>query len=306
MRRLVCEKCGQSVPLADSFSVRKQQLCAKCAEEVVSEARDLPEGSVVQNTDPTVCVNCGKDAGDTELPTMVSLPVCEECSAFLRNRPFPPWVKGAAALLVAIVIFSLIWNSRFVMAYTEMKGTVAAAHKGDLGRAAALAESAAGRVPESADLRAVADFYAGIALLRDDRPREALQRLKASRKRMPDESGILEFIYHAELGVAFDDKDYDGFLSAATRLLKLKPNDPMALGSVASAYACKFAETGDAGYRGKSLEFLEKAKAADRSGQFAEYEMRIRHRLHTREIIEREEFQKRFPNGWTEPGGEKG
>jgi hypothetical protein len=49
-----------------------------------------------------------------------------------------------------------------------------------------------------------------------------------------------------------------------------------------------------------ALKHLEKAKelhGADPK-EVQEYEMRILHRLHTREIITREEFYARFPDGW--------
>jgi hypothetical protein len=50
---------------------------------------------------------------------------------------------------------------------------------------------------------------------------------------------------------------------------------------------------------------VEEAKRLDSQGLLkqARYEERIRHRLETREIINRHEFLKRFPNGW-KPSGE--
>ena len=45
----------------------------------------------------------------------------------------------------------------------------------------------------------------------------------------------------AESGIAFDKKDYDAFLTKAEEIAALAPEEPSAIGSVASAYACKYA-----------------------------------------------------------------
>jgi hypothetical protein len=74
------------------------------------------------------------------------------------------------------------------------------------------------------------------------------------------------------------------------------------MGLIASAYACKYAVTGNEQFKQQSLEFLKKAKIISeqqgRLNDFEEYEDRILHRLETREIISRKEFIQKFPNGW--------
>jgi hypothetical protein len=96
------------------------------------------------------------------------------------------------------------------------------------------------------------------------------------------------------------------FLAKSEEIAALAPDQPSALASVASAYACKYATTGDTSFRDKSLEQLERARAAAGavSEEFAVYENRIRHRLQSREIITGKEFEKRFPHGWKAEGGE--
>ena len=71
---------------------------------------------------------------------------------------------------------------------------------------------------------------------------------------------------------------------------------------MASAYACKYAVTGDEQFKEESLKKLEEARSvAGNNEVFEEYQQRILHRLYTREIIKRDEFIKRFPNGWEKP-----
>jgi tetratricopeptide (TPR) repeat protein len=297
-----CERCGQPVPLNEFRVVGDRLLCQKCVEVETRKAAPSP-GQGMKQPDPTVCARCGRHGGGKELEQLLSLPMCESCLAFFRNRPFPSWIKASFAGLVAVVLLTFAWNARFVQAYLELRQFGRAILAGDLERATALAESATARVPENAELRAIADYHRGVLLLSQDRNREALTKLEACRGMLPPDSDLDLWILAARMAVAFDDRDYDAFLKVAHQFLKAQPKDPRALGSVASAYACKYAETGQALFRQKSLEFLEKMRALDQGPESGEYEMRIRHRLSRREVISPEEFYKRYPTGW--PAKEK-
>jgi hypothetical protein len=299
MRTCVCQQCGATVPLGESFTADDRHLCLGCAEAAVHANPQAYEGTIARNIDPTVCCNCGHDSGQTELAALMSLPTCDKCLGYFRNRPFPPWIKLAAAGLVAVVCVSLAWNWRFLVANHNLKQLGQAMEAQDLDRAAELAVSVADRVPESPDLQHLADYFRGIILLRDDRSSEALEKLRSCHQYLPAEWAVDQMIRRAEMGVAFDQADYDKFLEIALERRQAAPEEPMSRAMVASAYACKYAETGDEQYRKKSLDMLEEATAEDHSEEMQDYEMRIRHRLHAREVIKREEFQKRFPNGWT-------
>ena len=54
-----------------------------------------------------------------------------------------------------------------------------------------------------------------------------------------------------------------------------------------------------------SSKLEEAKKLNDKQLQADNYEERIRYRLESREIINREEFVKRFPNGWKPSGKSK-
>jgi hypothetical protein len=104
----------------------------------------------------------------------------------------------------------------------------------------------------------------------------------------------------ARIGIAFHQKDYDEFLRLAQQVAKELPQSSEAAGQVASAYACKYAVTGDPTFRQAALDKLDEARKlsgpADKS--FAEYENRIQHRLATRTVITHAQFVQQFPNGW--------
>jgi hypothetical protein len=99
-------------------------------------------------------------------------------------------------------------------------------------------------------------------------------------------------------GAAFEHKDYDKFVTSSRAAMTKMPEDPRVVAGVASALACKYAVSGNPEFRSGAEELLEKAKALtkDAEGQadYEEYAERIRHRLDTREIIEKEEYDRRY------------
>ncbi len=99
--------------------------------------------------------------------------------------------------------------------------------------------------------------------------------------------------------VAFDRKDYDAALTVTKAALAKEPNSPMLMGWVASALASKYAVTGAPEFRTQSEAMLTKAESLSQrdpevKANFEEYAERIRYRLATREIIDRDEYNRRF------------
>lgn len=301
MQTCFCQQCRQSVPLGESFSVFGRMLCRECAQAEVARVGEAPEGTVSRNVDPTVCHHCGADGGERTLPLLATLPVCETCKAFLQNRPFPGWVKFFAAAVVAAVVAAWVWNGRFAMAYMEIKQWNQALVEGDYDHAATLISSASQRVPECRELGDYSAYCKALVLLRDDKCREALQTITPCASRFPPEWHVREIMSDARLGIAFDEGNYDEFLRLAEEHKAAQPTDPMRVAGVASAHACKYAETGDDAFRREALELLAQSHQLGDSPELADYDMRIRHRLHSREIIKRDEFLRRFPNGWNAP-----
>jgi hypothetical protein len=102
-------------------------------------------------------------------------------------------------------------------------------------------------------------------------------------------------------GVAFAKKDYDAFLSLAEKDFAKFPSSSSAA-MVASALDCKYAVSGDTQYRQRSEEMFAKAKEMAKGNEeamknLAEFEERHKYRLETRQIITKNEYDRRFrPN----------
>ena len=310
MKQANCEQCHQLVPLNETLGVLGRQLCRSCATEEVAR---YPEGkitadSITRHVDPTVCAQCGSDGGDAELPKLANVPLCSSCEGYFRNRPYPAWLKLCFVVLVALAVFSFGWNWRFMAAYREVHQVERALLKGDVEKAAELSESAARHVPEAPDLGAAASMYRGLVFLQADKPAEALKCFQKAAFQPAVKGPMLsEVTLLAEAGVAFDAKDYDEFLKKEQALVALVPNESRAVAGLASAYACKYAVSGNEKYRKEAIKRLDQARklAGPSNPHMQEYEERIQHRLDTRQILTREEYMKRFPSGYHAAGDKK-
>lgn len=288
----------------EAFTAAKQTFCKSCLEQFLAEHRDLTRkpGAIARLRDPSMCAECGADGGDAELGTIAGLPVCATCDNRFRNRPFPTWLKASLAVLMCVAVAAFVYNLRFFLAYVELIRGGRAVEKGDVVQAAAMYESAAGRVPEIKELAVMSSLFKAQRLLANDKDEEALALIQSVSKTAPHE---LQATYHeleliAESGVAFKRHDYDTFLDRSQKMMELRPSLSRAVAGVASAYACKYAATGERAFYEESLKYLARARELESGGskEAQEYESRIRHRLQTRNVITKEEFDKKFPNGW--------
>jgi len=295
-----CEQCGQEFPMNETILAGTHVVCEPCCRQILASP-NAGQLKLEREADPTICVNCRSDNGSIEWHKLAGLPVCNQCETFFRNRPFPNWIKLSFAAVIALVVVSLAWNLRFFQAYFGTRAAFAAMEQGDFETAAQQMSAAAEHVPECADLGLLNTYFEGANLLCQNRPAEALVKLTACKDKLPPQYSVEMLIGDARCGAAFEARDYDGFLAAAQAVERQQPNDCMSVATVASAWACKYAQAGDAVARQNALSHLEQArKITPTRPEFKEYENRIMHRLQSREIITREEFVQRFPNGWTE------
>jgi hypothetical protein len=303
VRKTACLKCASDTPLGETYAVfGNNPLCEKCADEDLAghDLNKLAPGTVVRNSDPTICSRCGTDWGSGDLAKVGGAPLCSRCISFVRNYPFPTWIKVSAAAVAVVVALAFVLNARYFQALLEIRaaGRLLEAKKVD--EAAATMSAAAARVPGSADLASVASFYRGISLLSHDKSTEAEKALLAAQGIFGSEPGFQRVLLSARIGASFDRHDYEAFLQRALEMMKLEPSSPHAVASVASAYACKFAVSGAEEFKVASLDYLGRAqKLAKPEDDFEEYAERIRHRLQSRQIINEAEYRKRF-------GGPKG
>ena len=308
MKQASCARCGGTFPLGSMYSVQSEQLCKGCVKQELAreDGKALPAGSVVPLLDLTVCSKCGKDNGETAFEQVAGLPLCGPCEGTLRNYPFPGWVKASAAALVAVAVISFALNWRFFKGYIQSLEAGRAAEQGQFGDAAALMTEASLRVPESQELSFLASYFGAAHLLQEDKDAEAVPLLQKCLRIAPREQHLEMLLAQARIGAAFAAKDYDAFLELANEMLEKLPDSPASLGQVASAHACKYAATGDEESKKQALEYLDRAgKAAARTGatDFKEYAERIRHRIETREILSKKEYDLKYRKA-SEPKGE--
>ena len=127
----------------------------------------------------------------------------------------------------------------------------------------------------------------------------ALKSLEAAKQEYPQLQSYDSFESGIRISAAFVRKDYDKFLELEKLEAEKHPESSVAHAGVASALACKYAVTGDAKYALDSkaaLEYSKKLTGPDPESQagFKEYSERIEYRLKTREIINKEEYDRRF------------
>ncbi len=297
MLRVKCSVCGKILPMKNTSKTDDRILCDDCYEKLTSTQETVTSEFSYQ-VDPTVCGRCGFDNGSQPLQTVAGQPMCQQCTDYVRNRPFPSWIRVSFAGLIVFVVLAAVWNMRFFLAWEDTKAAFKLMGR-DIGQAAERMRTARNRVPESPDLQAFSSFFDGIVYLQQDRPEEALANLEKCRHTVPAALGVDIIILQAKAGVAFDTKDFDGFLATAKKLVSKEPDTPFSYGMLASAYACKYAVTNDTAFREQAMSALDRSKAmSNNDPSFKEYEQRILHRLNTQEILSAKEFYEKFPKGW--------
>ena len=127
---------------------------------------------------------------------------------------------------------------------------------------------------------------------------EAVKHMQVAAAQYPEYPSFLQELESIRVGAAFDRKDYDEFVRLSEAQYKRDPRSAEANSMLASAVACKYAASGDASYRQKAEDLLKAAdefsKTAEERKSFEEYAPRIRYRLDSRVIIDRDEYNRRF------------
>lgn len=307
MRQVTCGKCNQTVPMQKSFVLAGETLCEACCGEAGRNAARTPSARSVRQVDPTICQRCGKDTSAT-LPTIANMRLCPDCTETANNFPFPHWVKIAAIGLAALVAFSTHRNLRFVQGYLEYNSAMTAIfQQHDFNRGEQLTYAAYGHVPECRLFEAMAAYFLGVNALDDENNQGAValfqnadEILSEGFEKLSEALSIGFWLHQAKIGEAFDDKDYDLCLSLAVEAGERYPENSYSQGSLTSAYACKYAVTGNPEFREKALQSLGKQGTLVGTNQtkYIRFEQRILHSLETREILSRKAFLEKFPDGW--------
>lgn len=292
MELITCTICkNKNIPLEEAVNVNNQYYCPPCA-ETLSQPVEAPWPD-------SKCAFCKKDFEYITLDKISIYRICEDCKADIKKKIFPLWVKLFFAGTLVIVLFSLFWNWRFYSAYLNIEEANRAARRDNISKAANLMTRASKDVPEVTSLSEMASYYTGIDFLRKDKSTEALQAFNNC-KSLPDDLHINELILQAEMGSGFDKKDYQLFLTASKAFLRSDTTQAQSWAGVASAYACLYAQNNADSLKQAALKYYNRAKAMDdTSADAKEFYGRILYRIDTRQIINKEQFDKKYPNGYT-------
>jgi hypothetical protein len=225
MRSIVCGGCGQSVPQNSALRVLDRTLCEPCTTTDLQARESVPDGSVIRVYDPTVCALCSYDGGTLELEKIGELPVCQPCERKLRNHPFPTWVKAALAAVLALTIIAMARNYRFFHGYFASRLATRAAARGDFDLAAKRLAAAAASVPEVKQFHTGARLFQGITLMQQDRSAEALAVFQEIGGAMAGDQRHKSLLLQADIGVAFDEKDYPRMVKSSEELASVHPDD---------------------------------------------------------------------------------
>lgn len=301
MRKTECSHCNDiNKPINDTITIDGTVFCSTCFESNFPEQKGLEGKNIKKIYDPTICTSCAADFDDTELNYVGVYPHCETCETQLKNKIFPMWVKGFFVGILGIVVFSFFWNWKYYEAYNNVKKSNEFFQKGQYTQAANLMSSASKTVSEDDDLKTLTTYYTGIDYLVKDKNAEALALFNNCKDKVPADYNINTLIVQAKIGSSFDKKDYNGFLAASKEYFKIDSTSAMSYSSVASAYACIYADKGDENAKKLAYENIAKAKAIDNKTEESKFYYNfLDYRINTRNIITREEFTKKYPQGWT-------
>lgn len=139
---------------------------------------------------------------------------------------------------------------------------------------------------------------ASVLAEQDGKEVEAAKLMREAAGQYPESKDLARAVKNYDAGVAFAQKDYDRYLSFMQQDFS-EQQDAMSAGALASAWACKYAVTGNPEFKQQAEAFLQKAQEfarADATGEkeLEEYMPRIRYRIDSREIITKQEYDKRF------------
>jgi len=289
--------CATEAPAASCFRVLdREPLCERCADQAVAAQKGTkqPAGWVSRIIDPTICTRCNTDWGNVDLQRIGDLPFCAQCSVAVRDFPIPQWVKISLAATLVLVVVGTLHNLRYFRAIQQAHSANVLFSSGKLEEADVKMNAAAKLVPDAGGMSRISSFFHGLVLLRQEHSAEALKAIEQASPDLGQTPLYQQAHVSAMMGAAFERRDYDAFLEQSLELMKQDPNDVQGIAAAASAYACKFAETGEEKYRAMSLELLERSERDPNAKLMGDYAARTRYRLETREIISPIEYQRRF------------
>ena len=217
----------------------------------------------------------------------------------MKHYPFPLWIKAACVVIILMVGFTIHMNLRFFKARILLSQSIQLGFADDQWeQASGNMEKATRLVPEMKELNILWHYMAGVHEMQSGNYVAAADHLEYCGD-LPPNYQVGTLLLNARSGAAFDKKDYSEFLNISLQKQQSDPNEPMTLAQVSSAYACVYAADGHEENKHKSLDCLTQAERIYGQSipeEFTEYKERILYRLQTRQILTKEEYQRKKEN----------
>lgn len=306
MRTYQCHACSAASPAGETYRLRGAPHCRACAARLMKDPlHPVLETEVEPMADLSICHRCRRSDGEQDLPLVHGRPTCKACLEEAKGLRFPRWLKGSFAGALALTCVCYAHSLKYILGYVEYRRAVKAFHTDRDADAARLMEAAARRLPEEVDYQALAAFYRGWELEGKDDVKAALPFLKKARDLEPEDKEYRMYLLAAERAAAFEAGDYGAALKKSQAMMDLYGETEETFRALASAQSANFVATGDDTFRAQALATLARLRAAkDLNQERARVtENWLQHRMAMKEIIGREAFEKRFPQGWRAEGG---
>jgi Tetratricopeptide repeat len=135
-------------------------------------------------------------------------------------------------------------------------------------------------------------------LYKEKRYREAAKSMHEAASAYPELPSFADSADRLDYTVLFDAGDYDGLVTLSEQLWARNHSYESAA-SLAGAYSCRYAVTGDDAIKQKATEMMNQArslaKSKDEQDSLSEWQPRFDHRIQTRKVLTRDQYYAQFP-----------
>lgn len=318
MKKEKCTACGAELPIRELVFAGQELCCRPCAlKKTAPSAGAAASGLKIQDAvDPTICDRCGKDNGAAEWTLFKGLPYCPACLRRVRGRRIWPAVLGtlAALCVISLVVWGVIHmrtlaeareiTDRAIQNYmTEKNADLPKKVEDSL----QIARGAYMLAPGDKRVNSFYSYFSGMKAMYAGDNQKATACFEAVDPQSDPGIWSNEEVWalrynrrNAKMNLAFEQKRYEDALDLAREALKENPADPLLMCQVASYCAAVWASRGDYKMKNQAQLYIDKVKSFEKDVTGAErkqmdYQVaRIQHRIATKQILTRKEYEDKF------------
>lgn len=236
-------------------------MCRVCASGQISDAANavIPD-EVHPQSDPTICGDCRTDFGDKDLPVLQGRHLCSECRSHRKRKQFPLRMKVAFLICGLGGAWCYVRSIQIAFGVHAYRNGVLAFKERRYSDAEAFLGIARSHMPEDEWIQSLDAFYKGHASLSHRHAKEAAIWFQKSLDLDPNSEATALMVLIAKRRVAIEAMDIPDYFRTSEAILELEGRTPQALLTMASAWACRFAQSGKVEFRDQAMTCLEQAR----------------------------------------------